>query len=328
MKWLFSNIFNKKPKQPLSGLNRSPEKYIKDFIDSLIGYRKTTIRTYRNRLLTGHNCFLSFLKKEKIKSFNSMTVGQLEEYVELIRSHVSDRTANGYVTVVRQLFKYLLYNGHITENIALQIHLPETLHNTETQTIKPELVKELLNTEYGHNPLTKSRNSLIIHLLIKTGLSSLEISNLEMGDLERRLFKNLTVISATGKSDIRRDVYADPETTAALNKYISIRGAYLTLRGIIDNTLILTQGNPSKGWKMNSVGIAAIVRRVLQKMQLDGCSFNLKGISPLIMKKTADMNDWEPKFIEKGEEIQYLRLKEAFLKGDKGFMNRYRIIKE
>ena len=63
-------------------------------------------------------------------------------------------------------------------------------------------------------------------------------------------------------------------------------------------------------------------------MQLDGCNLNLKGISPLTMNKTARINDWEPKFIEKGAEIQYLRLKETFLKGDKGFMNRYRIIKE
>lgn len=325
MKWLLS-FLNRKPKQSLSAINRNPETYVKEFLDSLFGYSETTKRTYYNRLLHSKNCFLYYIQKEGIKSLNDMTLEQLEKYINYVKSCVSDRTVNGYVTAVRSLFKFLHFSGHIKENISLSIHQPETLENTEIKALKPELVELFLDTEYGKNPLTKSRNRLILYLFLKTGLRPIEISNLRMGDFVP--YKDLIVLSITGKGGFRRDVLVDPETVKILNNYLNIRGATLTLKGIVDDHFIISE-SPRKGdWKLRPVSLSRVVRSIVKKLQSEGCPFNLKEVTPSTMRNTAKVNEWEPHFIQRGKETEYLNLKEAFIKEDRGSMNRYRVIKD
>jgi len=328
LRWLFTKLKSNKPRQRLC-LKQEPEKLIKEFLNSLFGYSATTVKTYRMRLLYGYNCFLSFLKKENVEYLNNITIEQLESYIELVKSHISDRTANGYVTSIRQFFKYLHFNGYIKRNVALHLHLPgSNSQNTEIEVIRPELVELLLNTEYGINSLVKKRNSLIIHFLLKTGMTNLEIVNAEIGDIDSETLNDLTIISVIGKRGVRRDYLLDPKTTKVLNEYIKLRGAHLTIRGVVANTLILSNGNPGKGFKMASTGVSAVVRRFLRELQANGCRYNLEGVNPLALNRTAKVNDWEPQFIQKGKEVEYIKLKEGFLREDKGYMNKFRVIKE
>ncbi len=210
-----------------------------------------------------------------------MTIDQLCEYRRIVQDSVCGTTANGYVTAIRQLFKYLQSNGHITNNISLKLHLPETINNPTTKVLDPKLVDLLLKTDFSKDSLKNTRNSIIMHFLLRTGITPREISNIEIGDIER--FEEFTVIGIIGKGGIRRDEVLDSETEKVLNKYISLRGASLTLRGTISNELIITQGNPGSGWGMSAAGIAAGVKRFLKVLQSNGCEYNLKEVNPRSM---------------------------------------------
>lgn len=329
MHWLFSLFTGHKGKIKPSGGgdgDLEPEKLIKAFLGSLFGYSNYTRDTYEKKLLTGKNSFISFLDSKFIENIRHVTRKDLNEYRESVRTHVSDQTTNGYVTAVRQLYKFLTYTGYVSENIAVDLHLPQTLGNTEIDVLRPEVAELLLNTDFGKNPMTIARARLILSLMINRGLLPSEIAKIELDDIET--YKDLRILTVRGKKSRRRDVMLDPFTVKVLDRYLEVRGYFLAWHKVIYNHLIVS--DPRGGnYYLKTSGVSGIVTRAVLQLQKQGCPYNLKGVCPRLMRNTAKVNDWEPRYIQHDKETEYVKMKEESLRSDsRGFMNRFRVIKE
>lgn len=328
MHWLFSLFHFRGKIKPSGGGDGDlePQKVIEAFLKSLFGYSRFTYRTYETRLLKGKNSFISFLDSKFIENVRHITLRDLEDYRKAVRAHVSDVTTNGHVTAVRQLFKFMTHSGYVTKNIAVDLHLPQTLENTEVQVIRPEVAELLLNTDFGTNPLKVARARLILSLMINRGILPSEIAKVELDDIES--YKDLRVLSVRGKKDVRRDVMLDPFTVKALDRYLEVRGYFLAWNKVVENHLIVGEHKHGRHY-MSTAGISAIVRRAVLELEKNGCPYNLKGVCPRLMRNTARVNDWEPRYIQRDKETEYVKMKEQSLRGDcRGFMNQFRIIKE
>lgn len=243
--------------------------YIDDFIDSL-KRRETTKETYRKALR-------EFSKWLGGASPVGLTSKDIESYKDFIISkNLSPTSMSAYLTAVRRLYEHLLTKGKIKENPAKKIkgssrprrHLTEPLSRLEVQKLFDAID---MSSQIG------VRDNAMLNLMVRSGLSEIEIIRADLGDVKRRGGK--TVIYVQGKSKDKKDEYValGPEVTAALDKYLSVRG-----NSEPDEPLFWGIGNRAKNLRVTTRGIRA---RVNHYFEITG--IKREGITPYSLRHTA-----------------------------------------
>jgi len=243
--------------------------YIDDFIDSL-NRRETTKETYRKALR-------EFSKWLGDASPVGLCTKDIERYKDFIISkNLSPTSMSAYLTAVRRLYEHLLDSGKVSENPAKKIkgssrpkrHLTEPLTGLEVHKLFSALD---MSSDIG------VRDSAMLNLMARSGLSEIEIIRANLEDVKRRGTR--TVIYVQGKSKDKKDEYVTlgPEVTAALNKYLSNRGD-----SDAGEPLFWGIGNRAKNLRVTTRGIRA---RVNHYFELSG--IRRKGITPYSLRHTA-----------------------------------------
>jgi integrase/recombinase XerC len=243
--------------------------YIDDFIDSL-KRRETTKETYRKALR-------EFSKWLGDASPVGLTSKDIERYKDFIISkNLSATSISAYLTAVRRLYEHLLASGKVSENPAKKIKGSSRPKRHLTESLTRLDVHKLFSAINSASDIG-IRDSAMLSLMVRSGLSEIEIIRADLGDVKRR--GGRTVIFVQGKNKDEKDEYVllGPEAVETLDKYLSNRGD--SEQG---EPLFWGIGNRAKKHRVTTRGVRA---RVNHYFELSG--IKRKGITPYSLRHTA-----------------------------------------
>lgn len=191
---------------------------INDFV--LEDFKRNLDATPRTKetYLKGIKVFLEWCNKNNVDEITHATLIQYKE--SLITDEKKASTISMYMTSLKQLYKYLETKG--IKNIASNLKGAKQKRNYSKDPLTLEQAKELL-TSIDRTTQEGKRNYALVHLLITTGLRTIEIERANIEDI--RNVANNTVLYIMGKGRETKDEYVKLtyETQKAINEYLATR---------------------------------------------------------------------------------------------------------
>lgn len=142
-----------------------------------------------------------------------ITRPQILAYKTYLKQTVSEKTINCYLTAIRMFYGWCVSNGHLKYNPTSGLRLVRLDKRYSKRPLTPQQTKALLDS-CDMNTATGRRAYLIIHLMLVLALRAVEVSRLEVKDIEGRhiriqrkgrLSKNQTMpITSELLADIRQ----------------------------------------------------------------------------------------------------------------------------
>jgi integrase/recombinase XerC len=247
------------------------DRLINGFIDSL-RRRDTTKDTYRKALRE----FSKWLGRTEPTVLTSDDIRRYKDYI--ISKDLSPTSMSAYLTAVRRFYDYLVTAGKITENPAKKVKGAPRPRRHLTYPLTEIDVTKLLNAVDTSTPLGR-RDKAILNLMVKAGLSEIEIVRSDLGDIKMR--EGQKVIFVQGKSKDRKDEFVrlTPAVEESLTRYIEDRG-----ESGPREPLFWGVGNRAVRERITTRGLRA---RIDRYFELSG--IKKKGISPSSLRHTAAM---------------------------------------
>ena len=204
--------------------------YINDFIDYLVvekGLSNNTQESYRFDLLD----FSKYLEDNKLNDLSSLNESDIINYLTYLKDtkKLKARSIERHITTLRMLYKYLIKNEILNNDITLNIdnlklgrHLPDVLTVDEIN----DLLDIKINTIYD------IRTKAMLEIMYSSGLRVSELVNLELSDID--MYNDTILIN--GKGSKERIVPIGEYSKKYLNDYLQIRNELIKRK----------HGNPNK----------------------------------------------------------------------------------
>ena len=204
--------------------------YINDFLDYLVvekGLSNNTQDSYRFDLLD----FSKYLDEKKINDLKSLDEKDIINYLTYLKDDkkLKARSIERHITTLRMLYKYLIKNEILTNDITANIdnlklgrHLPDVLTVDE--------VNDLLDIKI--NTIFDIRTKAMLEIMYSSGLRVSELVNLELSDIDTY---NDTIL-INGKGSKERIVPIGEYSKKYLNDYLQVRNELIKRKN----------GNPDK----------------------------------------------------------------------------------
>lgn len=174
---------------------------------------KNTKETY----IKGVKVFLEWCENNNI---SEVTHAILIQYKEDLMETKKASTISMYMTALKKLYKYLETKG--IKNIASDLKGAKQKRNYSKDPLTLDQAKDLLNS-IDRTTNEGKRNYALIHLLLTTGLRTIEIERANIEDI--RNVANNSVLYVMGKGRDTKDEYVKLtyETLKAINEYLATR---------------------------------------------------------------------------------------------------------
>jgi len=249
-------------------------KLINDFINYLKNdknYSKHTILSYENDLMQFLNYLLLLNKIVKIKEINHIV---LRKYIVYLKENkYSRRSIARKTSTARSFFKYLLKEGLINSNPALNLITPK-IDKKLPYFLYIQEVNRLIESAESGKP-QGIRDKTILEMLYGTGMRVNEIVNLNIGDIDI----NEKIVRVFGKGSKERILPLSNPCIKAIKKYLFIRNKYYTK--------INSSRKNDEAFLLNRFGgrlTARSICRIINKyMEMTGLN---KKISPHVLRHT------------------------------------------
>ncbi|MGH7850487.1 MAG: tyrosine-type recombinase/integrase [Thermodesulfobacteriota bacterium] len=244
---------------------------IKGFIDSL-NRRETTKETYRKALRE----YSKWLGPTAPETLTSNDIQRYKDYI--LSKHLTSASMSSYLTAVRRFYDYLVSIGRAGENPARKVRGAPRPRRHLTDPISRRDVGRLLDAIDSTTPLGR-RDEAILSLMVRAGLSEIEIVRLNLGDLKSR--GGSKVIYVQGKSKDRKDEYVTltPSLEESLGRYIEERGASGP-----EEPLFWGVGNRAVKDRISTRGLRARINHYFE-----ASGIKKKGVKPASLRHTAAM---------------------------------------
>ena len=245
------------------------QELIHDFINSL-NRRPTTKETYRKALME----YSKWLGNKSPIGLNSNDIQRYKDYIS--SKNLSTSSISAYLTAVRRLYDYLENSGKIKENPAKKVKGGARPERHSTKPISHVDLKRLFDSIDTSTSLGL-RDSVILNLMLRCGLSEIEIVRADVGDIKTR--GDETIIYVQGKNKDRKDEYV------VIPKEIAKEiGNYLVQRESSEENepLFWGVGNRARKERITTRAIRARISQYFEKLGL-----NKKGITPYSLRHTA-----------------------------------------
>ncbi len=207
--------------------------YINDFIDYLVlekGLSVNTQESYRFDLIE----FTNYLNEKKINNLKSIKENDLIDYLEYLKEEkkLASRSIERHLTTLRTLYKYLIKNEIVDNDITLNIdnlklgrHLPDVLSVPE--------VDNLLDIKI--NSIYDIRTKAMLEIMYSSGLRVSELVNLELEDID--MYNDTILIN--GKGSKERIVPIGDYAKKYLKDYLDVRNQLIKKKNGNPNKLFL-----------------------------------------------------------------------------------------
>lgn len=226
---------------------------IEDFKRNLDATPKTK-ETY----VKGVKAFIKWCNKNNV---SEVTHATLIQYKEDLMTDKKANTISMYMTALKKLYKYLETKG--IKNIASDLKGAKQSRNYTKDPLTLDQAKDLLNS-INRTTNEGKRNYALIHLLITTGLRTIEIERANIEDI--RNIANNSVLYIMGKGRQRKDEYVKLtyETLKAINDY-------LATRNIKDNKepLFISYSDRTNGQRLKTRSIRDIIKKAYKKIGIN-----------------------------------------------------------
>ena len=213
--------------------------YIDDFLDYLVvekGLSLNTQDSYKFDLLD----FSKYLEDNKMNDLSKLTEKDITNYLTYLKDEkkLKARSIERHITTLRMLYKYLIKNEILNNDITLNIdnlklgrHLPDVLTVDE--------VNDLLNIKI--NTIFDIRTKAMLEIMYSSGLRVSELVNLELSDID--MFNDTILIN--GKGSKERIVPIGEYSKKYLNDYLEVRSELIKRKNGNPNKLFLNNhGKP------------------------------------------------------------------------------------
>ena len=244
---------------------------IHNFINSL-NRRPTTKETYRKALM-------EYFKWLGDTSPIGLTSNDIQRYKDYITSKdLSTTSVSAYLTAVRRFYDYLERLGRIAENPAKKVKGGSRPQRHLTKPITRSDVKNLFESIDLSSPLGL-RDFAILNLMVRCGLSEIEIVRANLGDIKTR--NKQKIIYVQGKNRDKKDEYVilPPTVIRELDKYLAQRESSEE-----SEPLFWGIGNRAIRERITTRAIRARVSHYFEKLGI-----KRKGITPYSLRHTAAM---------------------------------------
>lgn len=207
--------------------------YINDFLDYLVvekGLSNNTQDSYRFDLLD----FSKYLEDNKLSDLKDLDEKDIINYLTYLKDDkkLKARSIERHITTLRMLYKYLIKNEILTNDITANIdnlklgrHLPDVLTVDE--------VNDLLDIKI--NTVFDIRTKAMLEIMYSSGLRVSELVNLELSDIDT--YNNTILIN--GKGSKERIVPIGEYSIKYLNDYLKVRNELIKRKNGNPNKLFL-----------------------------------------------------------------------------------------
>ena len=204
---------------------------LENFLEMLSAERsvsKNTLLAYENDIKD----LLCFTKTCNLP-LNQISIDHLEEYLAVLKSkkHFSGKTVARKISSIRQFFNFLISDGIVEKNIALDLIMPKKSQDLP-KAIAQDDIYALLKTAYNIETKDGIRTATMLEMLYATGMRISELLSLKMQSLENNL-KNggmVRYLIVKGKGSKERVVILNDDASVMLKRYLEIRHQFT--RGI------------------------------------------------------------------------------------------------
>ena len=208
--------------------------------------------------IKGVKVFIEWCNKNDI---SEVTHATLIQYKEDLMTDKKASTISMYMTALKKLYKYLETKG--IKNIASDLKGAKQKRNYSKDPLTLDQTKELLKS-IDRTTQEGKRNYALIHLLVTTGLRTIEIERANIEDI--RNVANNSVLYVMGKGRDTKDEYVKLtyETLKAINDYLSTRK-------IKDNKepLFISLSDRTNGQRLKTRSIRDIIKKAYRNIGIN-----------------------------------------------------------
>jgi site-specific recombinase XerD len=262
------------------------------FLGSLYGLSPLTMQAYKDKLLLGKNCFSNFILLNP-KAVEEISPEDIEAYkTSLFDGGLSISTIRNHLSVLRKFFKHVRQAGYIKHNPAMDVDLPQP--SLEQKLLKsytvitPDVCETLFTENFGYNDFTRSRNKMIICLMLRRGLSPCQVASVLIDDI----CGDGVGIRVSNRRGKKKLLELDLFTKNVLSYYLKVRDDYLHYRHAKLEQHLICNSSPREGsYELTAQGISAIIERIAKELNIVQ-KMDTSGITPTAMMHTARFYDW------------------------------------
>jgi integrase len=196
------------------------------------------------------------------------------------------------MTAVRNLIKYAKRMDWIKHVDYTAIHIPLPKSNPKKlKILNSEVVKEIMDNEFGINSFVIARNRLIVRLCLKRGLLPKEIAGIQEEHIHP--FKGLAYIMVFGRRNVKRNVMLDEETLECLKIYMIERAHFMLQKKISTKNIFLSLVPQGSNHAFTISGTQAVLRNIKNSLRLKGMVYDLSSLNAQGCRRTAIAKDYE-----------------------------------
>lgn len=222
------------------------------------GLSKSTINSYGTDLRQ----LIEFCKEEDVTGWDRLADHHLRRYIaNAHKTGTSGKTQQRRLSSIRSFYFYLIKEGHVRHNPALDVTTPKTGQKLP-ETLDTDQVSQLLNMAGSTWHITRDR--AMLELFYSSGLRLAELVNANMDNIEWAE----GMIRVTGKGNKVRDLPVGSVALAALKAWREIRHeAPATRRSSVDeNALFISE----RGSRISRRNVQARLRHWSLRQNIPG----------------------------------------------------------
>ena len=215
-------------------------------------FSQSTIESY-TRILKKFDEYIktNTTDKRSLENTQKLQLIDIEWWISSeIEKWKSVRTCNWYLICIRNFLKYAERRYEKVINYKEIILMKECKKKVEALTESDvDKLLQYMKTDESKDRLTKTRDYIILSILIFTGLRVSELCNIKISDVKKEL-------QVVGKNHTLRLVYLFQEHLSLIKYYLNMR----ELKDIDSNYLFCSHSNNTKGKQLSRNSVEKIIR--------------------------------------------------------------------
>ncbi|WP_051412054.1 tyrosine-type recombinase/integrase [Halonatronum saccharophilum] len=244
--------------------NQIIELSIKDLVDKFIAAQdvaKSSRQIYQRELRQ----FINWLEStDRIETLNSLAREDILQYKrDLIKSQMSSYTISSYITVVRKFFQWL-ESEKIYPNITQNIKGMKKPKGHKKNCLTVDQIREALNS-INREDLNGKRNYAIFNLLVRTGLRTVEVARVNVGDIRQKSDQAVLYIQGKGRDQKDDFVILTKEALKPIRDYLAARGDIIGEQ----EPLFISHSNRNYGKGLTTRSIRRVIKGILKEIGLN-----------------------------------------------------------
>ena len=228
------------------------------------------------------NLFFGWTESQNITLSELSRVTILNYRKELLEGsrHLTARTVSTYIVAIRRFFQWAEAEK-IYPNIAFNIRSPKVKKDFIKQHLTPDECNDMLEKimddmetkvrkrAYTYNKENTLRDYAIVNLILRTGLRTIEVERLDIGDITERRRKRVLLVWGKGHDTKDDFVPLSDKAYSPIEEYLATRP-----EAGPNDPLFVCEGYGSRGRRISARRIQAICKEAMRAIGLDDHAFS------------------------------------------------------